>query len=59
MKITATATITYETDDVLSELKNDYPNDTYSVEYAKEMIMNWIKDDFGGTLADVEIKEEN
>ena len=59
MKITATATITYETDDVLSELKNDYPNDTYSTEYAKEMIMNWIKDDFGNTLADVEIKEEN
>jgi hypothetical protein len=59
MKITASATITYDTDDVLSELKNDYPNDTYSTEYAKEMIMGWIKDDFGNTLATVEIKEES
>jgi hypothetical protein len=59
MKITASATITYDTDDVLSELKNDYPSDTYSTEYAKEMIMGWIKDDFGNTLATVEIKEES
>jgi hypothetical protein len=59
MKITASATITYDTDDVLSELKNDYPNDTFSTDYAKEMIMGWIKDDFGNTLATVEIKEEN
>jgi hypothetical protein len=59
MKITASATITYDTDDVLSELKNDYPNDNYSTEYAKEMIMGWIKDDFGNTLATVEIKEES
>jgi hypothetical protein len=59
MKITASATITYDTNDVLSELKSDYPNDTFDTEYAKEMIMNWITDDFGNTLADVEIKEEN
>jgi hypothetical protein len=59
MKITASATITYDTDDVLSELKNDYPNDTFTTEYAKEMIMQWINDDFGGTLADLQIKEEN
>jgi hypothetical protein len=58
MKITASATITYDTDDVLSELKNDYPNDMFSTDYAKEMIMGWIKDDFGNTLATVEIKEE-
>jgi hypothetical protein len=58
MKITASATITYDTDDVLSELKNDYPNDTFSTDYAKKMIMGWIKDDFGNTLATVEIREE-
>jgi hypothetical protein len=59
MKITASASITYDTDDVLSELKNDYPDDTFSIEYAKEMIKGWIKDDFGNTLATVEIKEES
>ena len=59
MKITASAGITYDTDDVLSELKNDYPDETFSTEYVKEMIKGWIKDDFGNTLATIEIKEES
>ncbi len=38
MKITATATVTYDTDEVLSELRRDYPEDSFDQEYAKTMI---------------------
>ena len=59
MKITASATITYDTDDVLSELKRDYPEDSFDQEYAKEMIHGWIRDDFGGLLIEYTTIEES
>jgi len=58
MKITASATITYDTYDVLSELKRDYPDDSFDHEYAKEMIHGWIRDDFGGSLIEYTVIEE-
>lgn len=59
MKITASASITYDTDDVLSELKRDYPEDSFDQEYAKEMINGWIRDDFGGLLIEYTTIEES
>jgi len=59
MKITASASITYDTDDVLSELKRDYPKDSFDEKYAKEMINGWIRDDFGGLLIEYTTIEES
>jgi len=58
MKITATATITYDTDEVLSELRRDYPEDSFDQEYAKTMIQGWIHDDFGSSLIEYTVIEE-
>jgi hypothetical protein len=57
--ITATATVTYKVDDLLSDLEQDYPEEKFTEQDAIDMIHQWIKDDFGNTLADVRIEESN
>jgi hypothetical protein len=59
MKITATASVTYDTDEVLSELRRDYPEDSFDQEYAKTMIQGWIHDDFGSSLIEYTTIEED
>lgn len=59
MKITAMASITYDTNEVLSELKRDYPDDSFDEEYAKTMIQGWIHDDFNGVLLEYITIEED
>jgi hypothetical protein len=59
MKITATASVTYDTDEVLSELQRDYPEDSFDQEYAKTMIHGWIHDDFGSSLIEYTTIEED
>ena len=59
MKITATASVTYDTDEVLSELRRDYPEDSFDQEYAKTMIQGWIHDDFGNSLIEYTTIEED
>jgi hypothetical protein len=58
-KIRATAVIEYDVEEVLKELKSDYSDEEFTEEYVIDMIHNWIKDDFGNTLADVRIEEIN
>jgi hypothetical protein len=58
-KIRATAVIEYDVEEVLKELKADYSDEEFTEEYVIDMIHNWIKDDFGNTLADVRIEEIN
>jgi predicted outer membrane protein len=59
MKITAMASVTYDTDEVLSELRRDYPEDSFDQEYAKTMIQGWIHDDFGSSLIEYTTIEED
>ena len=58
-KIRATATVEYDVEDVLRELQEDYQDEEFTEEYVVDMIHQWIKDDFGNTLADVRIEEIN
>jgi hypothetical protein len=58
-KIRATAVIEYDVEEVLKELKADYSDEEFTEEYVIDMIHNWIKDDFGNTLAEVRIEEIN
>jgi hypothetical protein len=58
-KIRATAVIEYDVEDVLRELQEDYSDEEFTEEYVVDMIHNWIKDDFGNTLAEVRIEEIN
>jgi hypothetical protein len=58
-KIRATAVIEYDVEEVLKELKADYSEEEFTEEYVIDMIHNWIKDDFGNTLAEVRIEEIN
>ena len=58
-KIRATAVIEYDVEDVLRELQEDYSDEKFTEEYVVDMIHNWIKDDFGNTLAEVRIEDIN
>jgi hypothetical protein len=58
-KIRATAVIEYDVEDVLRELQEDYSDEEFTEEYVVDMIHNWIKDDFGNTLAEVRIEDIN
>lgn len=59
MKIKAICEVEYDTEDVLNDLRHDYPNESWDETDAKSMIYSWIKDDFGGTLMDYRIEENN
>lgn len=59
MKITATATITYDVDEVLEDLRHDNPDLDFNIADAKDMIHRWIKDDFGSMIIDPKIEETN
>ena len=59
MKIKAICEVEYDTEDVLADLKHDYPNDNWDIADAKGMIMSWIKDDFSGIHMDYRIEEIN
>ena len=58
-KIRATAVVEYDVDEVLLDLRTDFPYEEFTEETVVDMIHNWIKDDFGNTLADVRIEEIN
>lgn len=58
-KIRATAVVEYDVEDVLRELQEDYEDQEFTEEYVVSMIHEWIKDDFGNTLAEVRIEEIN
>jgi hypothetical protein len=58
-KIRATAVIEYDVEDVLRELQEDYSDEEFTEEYVVDMIHNWIKDDFGNTLAEIRIEDIN
>lgn len=46
MKIKASATIEYDADEVLADLRKDYPDEQFDINDARTMIHQWIKDDF-------------
>jgi hypothetical protein len=58
-KIRATAVVEYDVEEVLLDLRTDFPDEEFTEETVVDMIHNWIKDDFGNTLADVRIEEIN
>jgi hypothetical protein len=58
-KIRATAVVEYDVEEVLLDLRTDFPDEEFTEETVADMIHNWIKDDFGNTLADVRIEEIN
>ena len=58
MKIKASATIEYDADEVLSDLRKDYPDEQFDINDARAMIHQWIKDDFRvNDLITLEIEE--
>ncbi len=60
MKIRASATIVYDVEEVLEDLRKDYPDDQFDINDAKAMIRSWIKDDFHtNDLLDVIVEEIN
>ncbi|CAB4148012.1 hypothetical protein UFOVP696_92 [uncultured Caudovirales phage] len=58
-KIRATAVVEYDVEEVLLDLRTDYPEENFTEEYVVDMIHKWIKDDFENTLAEVRIEEIN
>jgi hypothetical protein len=58
-KIRATATVDYVIEDLLKDMREEYPDEKFTEQDAVDMIHQWIKDDFGNTLADVRIEEIN
>lgn len=59
MKIKAICEVEYDTKEVLDDLKNDYPDESWDIDDAKSMIYSWIKDDFGSIHMDYRIEENN
>lgn len=59
MKIKAVAEIEYDPQEVLDDLRKDYPDEQFDIEYAKGMIHQWIKDDFGCILMEYKVEEIN
>ena len=58
MKIKASAVIEYDADEVLGDLRKDYPDDQFDINDAKTMIYQWIKDDFRtNDLIEIQIEE--
>lgn len=57
--IRATAIVEYKLEDLINEFKEDYPEEEFTEQDAISMIHQWIKDDFGNTLAEVRIEEIN
>jgi hypothetical protein len=49
----------YNVDDILRDLRSDFPEEEFTEQGVVDMIHNWIKDDFGNTLAEVRIEEIN
>lgn len=58
-KIKATASIEYDVEDVLADLRHDYPNEVWEISDAKDMIHKWIKDDFENMIVQPKIEEIN
>lgn len=58
-KIRATAVAEYDVDDLLRDMREEYPDESFTEQEAIDMIHKWIEDDFGNTLADVRIEEIN
>jgi hypothetical protein len=58
-KIRATAIMEYNVDDILRDLRSDFPEEEFTEQGVVDMIHNWIKDDFENTLAEVRIEEIN
>lgn len=59
MKIKATAELEYDCEEVLDDLKKDFPDQEWTIQDAKDTIYNWIKDDFGGLHMEYKIEEIN
>lgn len=59
MKIKAICEVTYDVEDVLTDLQSEYPDESWGMDDAKSMIYQWIKDDFGSILMDYRIEEIN
>ena len=57
--IRATATVEYKLEDVMNDFAEDYPDEKFTEQDARDMIYKWIKDDFENTLAEVRIEEIN
>ena len=58
-KIRATAIAEYDVEDLLKDMREEYPEESFTEQDAVDMIHKWIKDDFENTLADVRIEEIN
>jgi hypothetical protein len=58
-KIRATAVAEYDVEDLLRDMEEEYPNQSFTEQDAVDMIHQWIKDDFENTLAEVRIEEIN
>ena len=57
-EITATLTVKYRTDDLLNDLRKDYPDQEFDEAYAVSMIKSWIRDDFPFHREDLIIAEK-
>lgn len=58
-KIRATAIVEYDVEDLLKDIREEYPDESFTEQDALDMIRKWIKDDFENTLAEVRIEEIN
>ncbi len=59
LKIKATCVVEYDVEDVVRDFKNDYPNTNFGIDDAKDMIHQWIKDDFQCLLMEYKVEEIN
>lgn len=58
-KIRATAIAEYDVEELLRDMREEYPDESFTDQDAIDMIHKWIKDDFENTLAEVRIEEIN
>lgn len=58
-KIRAVCEVVYDIEDVLNDLRNDYPDDKWDEDDARLMIYNWLKDDFSNIHMEYRIEEIN
>lgn len=59
MKIKAVCEVEYDVEEVMNDMRKDYPELDFGMDDAKGMIHQWIKDDFGGIHMEYRIEEIN
>ena len=57
MKLRASAEVEYDCEEVLGDLRKEYPDKEWTMKDAEDTVRNWIRDDFSSCYMEYKVEE--